>query len=327
MSRSSSRGAVVVTGASTGIGRACALRLASHGYQVFAGVRKEADAQSLRRAAQGQLTPIFLDVCDDDQIAAAARTVAEATGGRGLAGLINNAGVGYLAPSEVLPMELIRRQFEVNVFGQIAVTQAFLPQLRKAAGRVINMGSIGDRVVLPFGGPLNGSKWAFAAFNDALRIELRPWGIHVVLIEPAAIKSNAADKLCAEAEATIAALSDDARGLYADAYRGTVKAFTGHSTKFGSSPDVVARKVLRAMTAERPKTRYLVGRSGRPLAAIARFVPDRGFDQIRLRVFKFPDKTFGSRRHELPPSVVGLHEPAPEPPAYATAFEDTAATR
>jgi NAD(P)-dependent dehydrogenase (short-subunit alcohol dehydrogenase family) len=307
LSSPSSKGAVVVTGASTGIGRACALRLNASGYQVFAGVRKEADAQSLRQATQRSVTPVFLDVCDESQIAAAARMVDEATGGRGLAGLVNNAGVGLTGPTELLPIDLIRRQFEINVFGQMAVTQAFLPQLRVASGRLINIGSIGDRLVMPFGGPINGSKWAFAAFTHALRIELRPWGIHVVLIEPASIRTEAPAKLIAESETTIAGFTDGGRQLYADAHRAMVANFTKHPRKYGTSPDVVARTVLRALTAARPKSRYLVGKSAYPLAAIARFAPDSVFDQIRLRVFHLPDKRFGARQHETS-SVIGLRE-------------------
>ncbi len=295
---SPSKGAVVVTGASTGIGRACALRLAESGYQVFAGVRKEADGDALRRAGQGVLAPLYLDVCDEAQVAAAARAVAEATAGVGLAGLVNNAGVGMTGPTELIPLEVVRRQFDINVFGQIAVTQALLPQLRLGRGRIINMGSIGNRVVLPFGGPFNGSKWAFAAFNDALRIELRPWGIHVVLIEPASIKTAAPDKVVDDSERTIAGFDAEGQRLYAEAHRAMVANFTKHPRKYGTSPDVVARKVLHALGTPRPRGRYLVGRSAYPLAVIARLAPDPVFDRIRLLVFRQPTKAFGARAGE-----------------------------
>ena len=294
------QGTVVVTGASTGMGRACALRLAQAGYRVFAGVRSPAAAEDLRAAAPGMLTPLYLEITEPAQIEAAVKEVAEATSDEGIAGLVNAAGVGWTSPSELVPLDSVRRQFEINVFGPLAVTQAFLPQIRRGHGRLINMGSIGDRVTMPFGGPLNATKHAAASFNDALRVELRPWGIPVVLIEPASIRTPAVDKLLRAGEEAISEFSPRERLLYQDAYRSMLRNVTMHATRFGTPPEAVAEAVHRALTANRPKTRYLVGKSARPLAAIARFVPDRGFDAIRVRVFGLP-RGFGARRDEVLP--------------------------
>ena len=187
---------VVVTGASSGIGRATALRLVGAGDHVFAGVREPADGEALRRAAvRGRLTPLLLDVTDAGQIAAAAATVDGHAGNAGLDGLVDNAGIGTAWPLELVPLDLFRRQLEVNLVGQLAVTQAFLPLLRRARGRLIVIGSIGDRITMPFAGPLTASKHAVASVADALRQELAPWGIRVVLIEPASIRTGAVGKL------------------------------------------------------------------------------------------------------------------------------------
>jgi NAD(P)-dependent dehydrogenase (short-subunit alcohol dehydrogenase family) len=286
----SSRGAVVVTGASSGIGRACARALAEAGFQVFAGVRNQADGEALREralAAGGSLTPLRLDVTDPDLVAAAAATVAETVGTAGLAGLVNNAGVGMAWPLELVPPEELRRLFEVDVFGQLAVTQALLPQLRLATGRIVNMGTVGDRITIPFGGPLNACKYALSAFNDALRMELRPWGIQVVLIEPGSIQTTAYGKLEATADAAIERFGEAGRRLYGTAYR-TMIARVAAREQTGSPPEVVARAVLRALTARRPRTRYLVGATARPLATMASLLPDRALDEVRLRIFGLP---------------------------------------
>jgi NAD(P)-dependent dehydrogenase (short-subunit alcohol dehydrogenase family) len=167
----SGRGPVVVTGASSGIGRATALELASSGFRVFAGVRREEDARALEDAAAGRLTPLFVDVTNPDSVASAAEFVKEAVGAVGLSGLVNSAGIGEAWPLEFVPLDDFRRQFEVNVFGHLAVTQAFLPLIRLAAGRIVNIGSVGGRITMPFGGPLSAPRHALVAVNDALRME------------------------------------------------------------------------------------------------------------------------------------------------------------
>ena len=190
------RAHTLVTGASSGIGRATALRLAAAGQHVYAGVRTEADAAALAQAAAGwELTPVILDVTDPVQIAAAATTVTDHVGPAGLDGLVNNAGIGVAAPTELLPLDTFRRLLEINVVGQLAVTQTFLPLLRAARGRIVVISTIGVRFRPPFAGPLDATKAALAELAHALRQELAPWGIRVILIEPASIASAAADKV------------------------------------------------------------------------------------------------------------------------------------
>jgi NAD(P)-dependent dehydrogenase (short-subunit alcohol dehydrogenase family) len=199
---------------------------------------------------------------------------------------VNNAGIGTAWPLELVPREVLEQQFEVNVFGTVAVTQALLAQLRAGSGRIVTIGSVGDRLAIPFGGPLNATKYATAALNDSLRMELRPWGIEVVLIEPGAIVTPALDKLQAAAEAAIEGFDQAGREHYAAAFRSMIAHAVAHERK-GSPPEVVARTVVRAMTARRPRTRYLVGATARPLAALS-LLPDRVLDQIRLRIFGLP---------------------------------------
>ena len=186
------RGAVVVTGSSTGIGRACALGLDRAGFAVYAGVRKAEDGDALRAAAP-RLEPLIVDVTDGEAIAAAAERVREATGGR-LAGLVNNAGVAVAAPVEGVALDELRRQLEVNVVGQVAVTQAFLAMIRAARGRIVFMSSIGGRNALPFVSPYNASKHAIEAIGDSLRQEMRPFGVEVSIIEPGSVATPIWDK-------------------------------------------------------------------------------------------------------------------------------------
>jgi NAD(P)-dependent dehydrogenase (short-subunit alcohol dehydrogenase family) len=289
--------AVVVTGASSGIGRATAMKLARSGFRVFAGVRKEEDAEALEEAAPADLLePLFIDVTDEHLVASAASMVEEAVGGEGIAGLVNNAGIGEAWPLEYVPLEEFRRQFEVNVFGHLAVTQAFLPLIRAATGRIVNVGSVGGRITMPFGGTLSAPRRALVAVNDALRMELHAWGIHVVLIEGGSISTRAVDKLEAAAEATIEKLPAAGRARYADAYS-TAVARAVARTRAGSPPEVVAEAVLRALTEPTPKTRYPVGVDARELLALSEVLPDRFLDRLRFRAFGLQGK-FGLRRAE-----------------------------
>jgi len=289
--------AVVVTGASSGIGRACAMKLTRSGFRVFAGVGKEEDAQALEEAAPANLLkPLFIDVTGEHLVAAAASAVEEAVGGEGIAGLVDNAGIGEAWPLEYVPLQKFRRQFEVNVFGHLAVTQAFLHLIRAATGRIVNVGSVGGRITMPFGGTLSAPRRALVAVNDALRMELHAWGIHVALIEGGSISTRAVDKLEATAEAALEGLPAEGRVLYADAYR-TAVARAVARTRAGSPPEVVAEVVLRALTEPTPKTRYPVGADARVLLALSEVLPDRLLDRLRLRAFG-PRGKFGVRRAE-----------------------------
>ena len=291
---------VVVTGASSGIGRACALKLVSSGFNVFAGVRNEEDARGLEGVVPvGRLTPLLLDVTDADLLASAANSVEEAVGEAGLAGLVNNAGVGMTEPLELVDRDELRRQFEVNVFGQLAITQAFLPLIRTAESRIVNIGSVGGWITMPFGGPLCASKHALRSLNDALRMELYPWGIHVSLIEPGAITTRAVDKLEAGVEVAIREFPALGKARYAEAFK-TMTACAVDHERAGSPPEVVAQAVLRALTTQRPKTRYPVGNGSRLQSTLAKALPDRLLDQARFRAFGLPRK-FGTRRTEDAP--------------------------
>ena len=196
--RSDDRGAVVITGTSTGIGAATAIHLAEKGFHVFAGVRRTVDGETLQARTSKPLTPLIMDVTDEQTICAAAATVAKVVGDRGLAGLVNNAGIAKPAPLEFQPMTDFRTQLEVNLFGPVAMIQAFLPLIRRGGGRIVNVGSIGGMLVLPLNGAYSASKFGLRAISDALRLELRQWNIHVSLIEVAPVKSAIYGKTYAE---------------------------------------------------------------------------------------------------------------------------------
>lgn len=276
---------IVITGASTGIGKECALHLRARGFQVFSGVRRPADAEALRRESSGRLQPLFLDLTDPASIAAAARTVRESAGAAGLAGLVNNAGVAVGGPLEFIPLEALRRQLEVNVVGQIAVTQAFLPLIRAGGGRIVLIGSISGRLVSPLLGPYAASKFALRALADALRLELSPWSIHVSLIEPGNIRTPIWEKSLSQAEGLVQSLPERAHQLYGPFF----DAVRRHVTRRAGSgiPGVhVVRAVEHALTAPRPKARYLVGRDARLLALLAAALPAPFLDRLILRRFK-----------------------------------------
>jgi NAD(P)-dependent dehydrogenase (short-subunit alcohol dehydrogenase family) len=271
-------GAVLVTGSSSGIGRSTALRLDRAGFQVFAGVRKRGDAESL---ADERLEPVILDVTDEGTIAVTAERIEQVTGGR-LAGLVNNAGVAIAAPIETLQLDELRRQLEVNVTGQIAVTQAFLPQIRAATGRVVLIASIGGRMSLPYLSPYHASKFALEAIGDSLRMEMRPFGVQVSIVEPGSIATPFWGKGTDQVDAVLASMSAEQRELYSEAVHAAVEA-SRKAEQRGISPDKVARAVEHALTASRPKTRYLVGVDARAQAMLRKYLPDRLLDRAVAR--------------------------------------------
>jgi NAD(P)-dependent dehydrogenase (short-subunit alcohol dehydrogenase family) len=260
---------VLVTGASSGIGRACALRLARAGWLVYGGIRTSEDAVELRRHG---VDPVELDVTEGALVAGLAETV-----GPELDGLVANAGIAIAAPLELVPLDELRRQLEVNVVGQVAVVQALLPALRRARGRVVLMGSIGGRSALPFLGPYAASKHALEAFADVLRVELAPWGIAVSIVEPASVRTSIWTKGAEHAEAMRVGTSQEARELYT----ARIERFTQIALKRGPGidADIVAKAVEHALTAARPKARYLVGRDAHIRAWIER-LPTRLRDRL-----------------------------------------------
>ncbi len=285
MAANAQRGAVVVTGASSGIGEACARRLAGLGFQVFAGVRKPEDGERLAREISG-VTPLRIDVIDGDSIAAAARTVGEAVGGQGLAGLVNNAGIAVPAPLEHQPIDDFRRQIEVNLIGQVAVTQAFIPLLRAARGRIVNVSSIGGKVAVPLLGAYAASKFGLEGLSDVLRRELRPWGIEVSVIEPGTIATPIWDKGVASGDVLQETMPPAAQRDYG-ALIATVRTASEDGARNGLPPDAVAKDVAHALTARKPRTRYLVGREAKSRATAARFLPDRFIDRAIARVMRW----------------------------------------
>jgi NAD(P)-dependent dehydrogenase (short-subunit alcohol dehydrogenase family) len=275
------RGAVVITGASTGIGHASALHLSSLGFQVFAGVRRDEDAERLRAAGNGSIEPLHIDVTDQRSIDAAAESVRAATGGS-IAGLVNNAGIAVPGPLEYLPMDEFRRQIEVNLTGQVAVTQAFLPMLRASRGRIVNIGSIGGRVALPLLGPYAASKHAMEGLTDSLRRELKPAGIQVSIVRPGPI----ATEIWERGNSTADELLERMPGVEAHYGPAIAASRAWASERAGEAvpPSVVAGVVADALTADKPRTRYLVGPRAKLLVRLREVLPDRWFDYLIERL-------------------------------------------
>jgi NAD(P)-dependent dehydrogenase (short-subunit alcohol dehydrogenase family) len=263
---------VLVTGASTGIGEACALRMAERGWDVWAGVRRPESSP-----AHARMKPLRIDVADSASIAEAVAQVGDAP----LDGLVNNAGVAVAGPVEFLEIDALRRQLEVNLVGQVAVTQAFLPAIRRAGGRIVFMGSIGGRSHPPYMSPYGASKAGIAAVADALRRELREWGLHVSLVEPGTIATPIWDKGETDAEETLGALPERGRELYGEKLERLAK-FAIAMGRRGKPPGAVADVVEHALTASRPKTRYLVG-DAKIQAPLLALLPDRVGDALIAR--------------------------------------------
>jgi NAD(P)-dependent dehydrogenase (short-subunit alcohol dehydrogenase family) len=270
-------GTYLVTGASTGIGRATVLRLDRAAHRVVASVRRTEDGAALAEATSDRLETVLMDVTDAASVEAAAKQVLSRTAA--LDGLVNNAGTAIAGPMELLPIDQFRSQIEINLIGQVAVTQAFLPSLRAARGRVVFVSSIGGRIALPFNGPYNASKFGIEAVGDSLRQELSRWGMHVVLVEPGAVATPIWNKGASRADEMLAGLEPDAVGLYEERLTAFRKLAAGIGAS-GVDPDDVAAVIETALTVERPRTRYLVGRDAKIRANLRRVLPDRVFDRL-----------------------------------------------
>jgi NAD(P)-dependent dehydrogenase (short-subunit alcohol dehydrogenase family) len=280
-------GAVLVTGASTGIGRACALELDEWGYRVFAGVRKQKDANALKKAGSDRLTPITIDVTKERSVANAKQKVQRAVGKDGLVGLVNNAGVGGGGPVEFVSIDDFRNTIEVNLIGQVAVTQAFLPLIRKAQGTIVFIASIGGRIANPFMSPYSASKFGIEALGDALRREVSPWGIDVVVVEPGSIATEIWEKGAETAERARAEAPPAAKKLYGEQMDRFGKLVEDTAAR-GIPPEKVADVVAKAVRSNRPKPRYLVGTDAKLMAKIHAAVPKRTFDRLVARRMKTP---------------------------------------
>jgi len=272
---------ILVTGASKGIGRAITLDLDKRGYTVFAGVRKQADAEDLKKDASDRLQPVIADVTDVEQITSMADEIAQAVGMNGLDGVVNNAGLSVAGVLEHIPLDDFRYQLEVNLIGQLAVTQAMLPLLRQAKGRVINMGSAGgSRLVMPGMGAYSVSKAALEMLTDGLRVELKQWGVEVVSVLPGAVKTpiwDSGQQLIDKARET---MSDEALNDYGRILRRLEK-FYAHSSNTGIEPQQVADAVYHALTDPKPKTRYYVGSDTLRFRLLS-LLPDRLVDKLIL---------------------------------------------
>jgi NAD(P)-dependent dehydrogenase (short-subunit alcohol dehydrogenase family) len=281
------RPAVLVTGAAKGIGEACVLRLARDGFRVYAGVRRDEDGAALIRHAGDGVVPVILDVTREEEIAAAAARIGEETGERGLQALVNNAGVAIAGPLEFLPLDELRRQIEINFTGQIAVTQALLPLLRRArmstrgdhrAGRIVFMSSISGRTALPFAGAYAASKFALEAAADALRLELRPFGITVSLVEPGVIATPIWDTARDAGDRNMERMPAEVHQYYGPIL-GALRKRAERGMK-GLPPEKVADVVAHALTSRRPRPRYLVGRDAIGRVWLDRILPTRVRDRL-----------------------------------------------
>jgi NAD(P)-dependent dehydrogenase (short-subunit alcohol dehydrogenase family) len=273
---------VLITGASTGIGQATALRLAGAGWTVLAGVRD--DQAGERLAAQthdGRVQPLRLDVTDFEQIRQAAARVAELGGGDPpgrLDALVNNAGIGFGGPLELISPNDLRQQFDVNVLGQVAVTQALLPALRSAHGRIVFISSVGGRVAMPFSAPYAASKHAIEAIGDTLRVELATSNVQVSLIEPGSVATPIWDK----SRASQVQVPANLQAEYGHVTVAMDKAMANTGER-GVPADQVAQTIERALTARRPRSRYVVGRDARAMILARRLLPDHVFDRFARR--------------------------------------------
>lgn len=263
----------LVTGASSGIGQACATRLLDLGFHVLAGVRKLEDAPARTEALK-------LDVTAEADVAAAAERV-----GAELHVLVNNAGIAVSGPVEVVPIEDWRRQMEINLLGQVAVTRALLPAVLRARGHIVNMSSIGGRVANPLFGPYSASKFALEAMSDALRREVAPQGVRVVVVEPGGIATPIWDKGHADTDRMLEGASPDTARRYG-ALIDAVRRSTQRLAEEGLPPEAVADVVGKAVTTKRPRARYVVGRQAQIQAVMARLLPDRAFDALVARYLR-----------------------------------------
>ena len=273
---------VLITGASTGIGRATALRLSAAGWRTFAGVRREEDAEALRAAGSGSIEPLMIDVTDPSQIAAAAEAIAAEVGSAGLDGLVNNAGIGVPGPLETMPLDDFRRQIEVNMTAHVAVTQAMLPAIRAARGRVVFISSMGGLIAFPMGGAYHAAKFGVEAVGDVFRQELRPAGISVSIVEPGSIATEIWDRSDREVDALVKR-SPESVELYGEQIEAYRKA-SRKLDKKGISPDRVAATIEHALTSRRPRTRYRVGVDAKIQTRLKVITPARLFDRVVARV-------------------------------------------
>lgn len=275
---------VLISGASRGIGRATALRLARAGWTVYATVRSAADGEELVAAAGAELVPLQLDVTSDEQIAALDQALPER-----LDAIVNNAGIVVSGPLETLSADDLREQFEVNVVGAVALTNLVLPRLRASHGRIVFVSSLSGMISTPMTGAYNASKFAIEAIADAWRLELRPWGVKVALVEPAMTDTDLWRKAPETLESEAAEMTAEHRDLYGDHLEGMRRTIP-RIQKMAKPVDGVAAAIERALTASRPRARYPVGVDVRVQAALSGVTPDRVKDAAFGRLTGMPSR-------------------------------------
>jgi NAD(P)-dependent dehydrogenase (short-subunit alcohol dehydrogenase family) len=269
---------IVITGTSSGIGKACALHLAKEGFNVYAGVRKQADGDNLKNEASDRLTPIILDVADENSIIKAASIIEKETDGN-LFGLINNAGIGRGGALEVTPIAEIRKLMEINVIGLLAVTQTFIPMLRKSKGRIINIGSTSSMLAIPGASVYCASKFAVRAITDSLRVELKPFGMSVILVAPGAVESE----IWKKGKAYKNEMRKNVKPEIARLYVTLIKFGDKMNDEIKKIPaDEVAKAVAHAFTSKKPKRYYIVGNDAKGAAKAAK-LPKGLMDRIILK--------------------------------------------
>jgi NAD(P)-dependent dehydrogenase (short-subunit alcohol dehydrogenase family) len=274
----------LVTGSNSGIGRATVNALVAQGWHVFAGLHHADHAGDAYD--DKHVTTVTVDVTDESHLDDAVRVLDDHLGDRGLDALVNNAGIGVASPLEFLPLAKLRTQLEINVTGQVAVTQHFLPLLRKATGRIVFISSIGDRMALPFAGPLTSSKAALSMIAHSWRQELAPWGIGVTIVAPAMVHTEAADKLQRDAQEITKSLPEAGRRFYGATFPGMVRRAVKQE-EGGSPPTVIADAVVRALLSRRSPTRVVAGKGGRMMSGLV-MLPTPLLDALRRRLFKLP---------------------------------------
>ncbi len=267
---------VIVTGASTGIGAATARELARRGFHVLAGVRRDRDADAIR---EPNIEPVIIDITNPEHIEALAARVHGDPLDRALRALVNNAAIQANVPIEAFAIDEWRNMFEVNLFGQVAVTQALLPALIRSGGRVVNISSVGGKVAMPTYGPYAGTKFALEAVSDSLRRELAPSGVQVVVVEPGAVRTEMLGRAIATADELVSAMTPEQSQRYGPLVH-AVNAQAVSSTKSGQPAEAAATVIAKAVTARRPRTRYTVGRDAALITRMVRLLPDRVLDRV-----------------------------------------------
>lgn len=267
---------VVVTGTSSGIGRATAEQLAAEGFHVLAGVRRQEDADKIKRK---NIEPVIVDVTKIDTLKSLAERVEQDPLGRPLRAVVNNAGIAVNAPLEMVPLDEFRRQIEVSVIGQVAVIQALIPALLNSGGRVVNIGSLGGKVSMPGFGIYSAAKYAMEAINDSLRREMSSFGLKVIMITPGGVSTGLSERGITTAERLAKLMTPDQHRRH-DRLFDAVKLQAETWATDGIRPEKVAAVVSRAIQVSKPRTRYTVGRDSALLTRLVRILPDKLLDRM-----------------------------------------------